>query len=291
MNEILVYIDIVTAVRAFYVLSISLILLVRLIPPLRDRFLHYGARETAQPPGQGTATLLTHQLDQVAAIRVPHSAFWHFYALSIVCTSLSLVALVSQHGLLNLLPRGQERVRRLWECISLSRGRPSTSSMWIGHYLIGLAFYVFANLGIVLDHLHSLPLLTQAADVGGTSLASALGSVAQTAALVGFAVASWKQHAYHVYLASLKKYTLPTGGVFNVIVAPHYTAECAIYLALAILSAPIGRVFNVTILCALSFVIVNLGTTADGTKQWMVVKFSESRAEIEKRWRMIPGLF
>ncbi|RMZ88280.1 hypothetical protein DV736_g4486, partial [Chaetothyriales sp. CBS 134916] len=154
-----------------------------------------------------------------------------------------------------------------------------------------MAFYVFTNLGIVVEHLNSLAVLTEVANVGGVSLGRGLGSLVQTAAFVGFMAASWKQHAYHIYLASLKKYTLPTGGAFNLIVAPHYTAECAIYLALAILSAPIDGMFNVTILCALAFVIVNLGITADGTKRWMVDKFSESGAEIEERWRMIPGIF
>ncbi|RMD42413.1 hypothetical protein DV735_g2745, partial [Chaetothyriales sp. CBS 134920] len=328
MGDIAGYSGIVTVVRACYLLSVVIILLVRLTPSLRDRFLQYGARETRQTgpatqadgQDQTPTTLLTRQLDKIAAVRVPHSAFWHFYAFSIACTSLSIVAVG-----LNLLAIGEERgdnsdssgnsngklevstlaraalclslmgcqgIRRLWECISQSRGGPSTSSMWIGHYLIGMAFYACVNLGILAEHLRSLSVLgsTEAAD-GGVLLGRGLGVWVQTTAFAGFVAASWKQHVYHRYLASLKKYTLPAEGAFRIIVAPHYTAECVIYLALAILSAPAGGKFNVTILYALAFTIVNLGTTADGTKRWMLVKFSENRKEIERRWKMIPGLF
>ncbi|RMZ84280.1 hypothetical protein DV738_g756, partial [Chaetothyriales sp. CBS 135597] len=164
--------------------------------------------------------------------------------------------------------------------------------MWIGHYLIGMAFYACVNLGILAEHLGSLSVPgTTAADEAGVMLSRGLGVWVQTAALAGFVAASWKQHEYHSYLASLKKYTLPAEGAFRIIVAPHYTAECVIYLALAILSAPAGNKLNVTILYALAFTIVNLGTTADGTKRWMLGKFSEHREEIEQRWKMIPGLF
>ena len=49
-----------------------------------------------------------------------------------------------------------------------------------------------------------------------------------------FIVASGIQHDCHVYLASLKKYTLPDQQLFRIVLCPHYTCECFIYLAIAI---------------------------------------------------------
>lgn len=57
-------------------------------------------------------------------------------------------------------------------------------------------------------------------------------------------------------------------------------------MALAILTAKDLRVFNVTMLCAVCFVVVNLGVTADGTKKWMMMKFPKQRSEVVQRHRM-----
>lgn len=104
-----------------------------------------------------------------------------------------------------------------------------------------------------------------------------------------FIFSSGIQHDCHVYLASLKKYTLPVHPVFHSLVCPHYFAECLIYLALAIVSAPSGCILNHTMLCALVFVAVNLGVTADGTKKWYETKFAKE--SVAGRWRMIPLLY
>jgi len=104
-----------------------------------------------------------------------------------------------------------------------------------------------------------------------------------------FLLASGVQHDCHAYLASLKKYTLPEHPAFMQVLCPHYLAECLIYLALSIIAAPPGQVFNRTVLCAMVFVAVNLGVTADGTKQWYEQKFGKEK--VATRWRMIPFLF
>jgi len=101
-------------------------------------------------------------------------------------------------------------------------------------------------------------------------------------------VASRQQQEAHKHLASLKKYTLPTQGLFSNIVCPHYTCECLIYVGLAAAAAPRGHVFNPTLLCALFFVVANLGATANNTKRWYVEKFGADKVP---RWRMIPFIF
>lgn len=104
-----------------------------------------------------------------------------------------------------------------------------------------------------------------------------------------FILASGVQHDCHAYLASLKKYSVPEHPIFRHLVCPHYFVECLIYLALAIVAAPSGRLVNWTIMCALVFVGVNLGVTADGTKSWYMQKFGAE--SMSGKWRMIPYVF
>lgn len=108
-------------------------------------------------------------------------------------------------------------------------------------------------------------------------------------AILLFLLASGVQHDCHAYLASLKKYSLPEHPVFNRLVCPHYLAECLIYLALAIIAAPAGYLFNPTIFCAFTLVVMNLGVTADGTKRWYAQRFGPR--SVQNRWRMIPFVF
>ena len=102
-------------------------------------------------------------------------------------------------------------------------------------------------------------------------------------------MASGLQHDCHHYLFSLDKYTLPTHPIFNRIVSPHYTTECAIYLSLALLAAPSGELVNKTLLSCLCFVAVNLGVTAGTSKEWYMQKFGEE--SVRNKWRMIPGVY
>lgn len=104
-----------------------------------------------------------------------------------------------------------------------------------------------------------------------------------------FLFASALQSDCHRHLASLKKYSLPQRGPFKQIIAPHYTAECLIYVAIAIVAAPQGQALNKTVLTGLGFVVSNLGVTADSTKKWYVEKFGAK--DVEGRWRMIPYLY
>jgi 3-oxo-5-alpha-steroid 4-dehydrogenase 3 len=163
--------------------------------------------------------------------------------------------------------------------------------MWIGHYAIGLAFYVVTNLAIWLeafreDRPRARPLSESQFLLVGFWTPKTL------VCTWFFFYASFKQNQYHRYLASLPKYTVPAESVFRTTIAPHYMAECGIYLSLVLLQAPDeqGR-SNWSLLCALVFVIVNLGVTADETKKWMMAKFPERRKEIEMRWRMIALLW
>lgn len=108
-------------------------------------------------------------------------------------------------------------------------------------------------------------------------------------ALVLFVVASLKQNECHRHLAGLKKYSLPSQGSFEYLICPHYAFECLIYIAIAWVAAPQGKLFNNSVLCGLLFVAVNLGATAQGTKKWYSDKFGAEK--VAGKWKMIPFVF
>jgi 3-oxo-5-alpha-steroid 4-dehydrogenase 3 len=77
--------------------------------------------------------------------------------------------------------------------------------------------------------------------------------------------------------------------MFRFLVCPHYTCECIIYFSLAICAAPDGHLCNRTMICALLFVLANLGATASGTRQWYINKFGLE--SVAGKWNMIPYVF
>lgn len=306
---------VITGVRAFYLISAAIIIGVRFVPALRERFLAYGAREKA-PDGDSTnhdgddarvakdAPITTEVLDFISTIKVPHAWFAHFYIVSVVSSLTWIHLIYSHHDLFEALTGSIEPLtsstsvnvvdlclllmllqgtRRLYECLTLSK--PSLSQMWIGHYAIGLVFYILTNIAIWIDHAGSREVMSS------PSLLRPISLFKLVVTLFIFGMATRAQHDYHVYLANLPKYTLPDRWMFRYIVAPHYTAECAVYLSLAILSAPASHLLNRTMLCTFMFVLVNLGITADGTKTWMLGQFPQRKTDIQRRWRMIPLLW
>lgn len=111
----------------------------------------------------------------------------------------------------------------------------------------------------------------------------------QTIVGVPLFLAGAMQNWCHRHLAGLKKYSLPEAGLFRHLVCPHYTCECLIYLALAVAAAPRGQPCNRTLLCALLFVVGNLGATANGTSRWYAERFGAER--VRHKWKMIPFVF
>ena len=132
-------------------------------------------------------------------------------------------------------------------------------------------------------------------------------------AVLIFLLASGAQHDCHAYLAHLKNtkpksgtrdktdktngpaatrddgYKLPTHPAFQSLIAPHYFAECLIYLSLALVAAPERSWMNWTLASALVFVAVNLGVTAGVTKEWYERRFG--KGAVRGKWRMVPGVW
>ncbi|KAL9008074.1 MAG: hypothetical protein Q9173_006767 [Seirophora scorigena] len=259
-------------------------------------------------------------------LRVPHGWFLHFYLVSVassifwgskIARKTHLVVKICE----NVQPGGKmsvnqvvmvwslmtvQGVRRLLECISLNTWS-SSSSMWFVHWILGIWFYVSMGFAVWIEaagklvkhggsifsaamthRVHSTETLLQSQSPVRDITFSA-PSVRTTISIPLFILASGVQHDCHTYLASLPKYTLPDHPIFHTMVCPHYTAESAIYLALAILGAPRGAWMNQTIATAFVFVAVNLAVTAAATKRWYMKKFGKEK--VDYRWTMIPYIF
>ncbi|KAF2767055.1 hypothetical protein EJ03DRAFT_329472 [Teratosphaeria nubilosa] len=188
--------------------------------------------------------------------------------------------------------------RRLWECLAFAPAA-SKSRMWVGHWVLGVAFYVGTSMAVWVE---GTPALQRHQFTVGDMAITAPDVKTFVGTMLWILASGW-QHDCHAYLASLKSkrgqtadekkeqdgYKLPDHPAFARLIAPHYTAECVIYLALAILGAPKGSWINGTLACALVFVIANLGVTAHGTKQWYERRFGADA--VAGKWRMLPFIF
>ncbi|GIZ40346.1 hypothetical protein CKM354_000368900 [Cercospora kikuchii] len=309
--------DITLLLRSAYLGLSILVLVIHTIPPLRTRFMSYGARQDPSNIVQkasgceGRSHPLATMLDQVAAICVPHSWFTSFYAVSVSCSLYWAAELIfkgpalaaaSQFQVIRTRSMTVKQVqvvwlmmfvqgsRRLFECLSLSK--PSQSQMWVGHWVLGILFYVCTNVAVWIEGTSAI----QKHEFSSQDIVFSPPSFRTFVGFLVFILASGFQHDCHAYLASLKTggqstnaYRMPGHPAWNVSLTPHYLAECLIYLAIAIVAAPAGHILNVTMLCALIFVAVNLGVTADGTKKWYTQKFGAEQTQ--GRARMIPFIY
>jgi 3-oxo-5-alpha-steroid 4-dehydrogenase 3 len=231
-------------------------------------------------------------LDYLAGLRVPHSYFTHFYVVSVVSSlvwglaggpflqSSGMTRAVQIAWLLMLL----QGVRRVLE--SYAYTSTSKSPMWFGHWILGLLFYLTINVAIWIEG----PFNSAEAVTSGQNEAFSWKLVALPPAIL---VCHGLQHSYHAYLYRLRTthttYPLPSHPLFPNLLCPHYTCEVLIYLLLSFLTAPAGQSVNSTLLCATIFVVVNLGVTAAGTKEWYERQFGVGK--VRGRKRMVPWLW
>lgn len=305
-----VLLDAVSIIHVFCWACITAIVTARIIPASQKRFLTYGARGQ---PGKWNNNRGNYQsnvqawLDWLASIDVPHSWFTHFYVLSLasslfwsfqIATKSRLLRTVSSYVPLQSASAPQpgiylgmflmvlQSTRRLWESYQFSRG--SRSRMWIGHYIFGLSFYFVMNIAIWVDSIHTL-LQHKELDQGVWRVF--LGKRRVLLGFCMFLVASLMQHLAHAHLASLPKYSLPRHWLFRKLIAPHYTAECGIYLGLAMITASDQHIYNPILFSMVLLTTVNLSITAHDTKGWMMAKFRGAEKEIRKKYCMFLGIW
>ncbi|KLU88979.1 hypothetical protein MAPG_07959 [Magnaporthiopsis poae ATCC 64411] len=302
--------------QSFFTLAAAGILAVTVLPSRLGRLLlGYGPRSSGangSVPATGSGWLEASVSTLTAWGQVPHWWFGSFYATSLACSAFWAYQYIVGGTAIRLLASSQhtelpddklepqisphvaqgvfmawaltvlQGVRRFYEQVFVAK--KSASTMWIIHWMLGTAFYMVMSITVWIEGAVLILVRQPASTIFAQtpSVKAVLGSLM-------FAVGSAAQYSCHSHLASLKKYSLPTQGLFRYLVCPHYTCECLLYLSLAIVAAPEGELLNRTIISALLFVVVNLGATAHGTRKWYVGRFGAP--SVESRWTMIPLVY
>jgi 3-oxo-5-alpha-steroid 4-dehydrogenase 3 len=150
--------------------------------------------------------------------------------------------------------------------------------MWIGHYLMGLGFYLAAN-------------LAAGVEMGQHAASHSRLDYWTVAFICLWMLATVQQARLHSYFRHLPKgvYSSPKFPAFAGlhVLTPHYFFEIMIYVSMAGVAGNNG--FNKTMSCVAVFVAVNLGVTAAGTWEWYWVTFGEDA--VRGKSRMIPYLW
>lgn len=258
-------------IRSYFVGACAAVLLARKYRAVLRPLLVYG--KTAQ--GDETSEQSdAWSIRRLAGLTVPRSWFMHFYLLS-SCLGLLLGYCFAGRSTLAIINNTlvlSHSIRRLWETCCIER--PSGSRMWVGHYVVGISFYIFMNLSVV----------------SATLCLSATNSVTklQAGCVLMCLLAQIVQHQEHRHLANVRTKCQPgqyidhRHGLFRFLVAPHYTAEIVIYLSLAVLNHG-----NANLSFTVLWTIAILGTSALQTDEWGRQKFPTWGS----RWILIPGIF
>ncbi|CEJ89484.1 hypothetical protein VHEMI05324 [[Torrubiella] hemipterigena] len=303
-------------IQLFFLLAAGGIVLLHALPrSLRDQLMEYGARADNSAQGdKATAKDDKNAIEKVLhgmikVSRVPHSWFWHFYVLSVATSVFWAWQILTRGTVLKLIVERQAALlentaaateadraanlgrlfvawtmmfmqgsRRFYECMFVLK--PGKSGMLVAHWALGLLFYAFIGVSLWIENSASV------LDFWVTGCQANITSPRVAVSIAIFLYGWVNQYLCHKHLASLQKYTLPSEGLFRYLVCPHYTCECLIYLSLAIVSAPQGKLVNVTVLTGVLFVAVNLGATAIGTKEWSMAKFGKEN--VKRKWAMLP---
>ncbi|KAK9471126.1 uncharacterized protein V1510DRAFT_420924 [Dipodascopsis tothii] len=179
-------------------------------------------------------------------------------------------------------------LRRRLECSVFDRAAARSAAppayMRMGHYVVGVVFYVGVATAVWIDSLDQIIAATSdrtlAGIFAGVDRAGALRMAAATALYVAAAASQTRSH---LYLASLKKYTLPVEGPFRYLLCPHYTAEIAIYLALAVI------VPTTAMKAVLLWTTVGLCVSSRQTRDYYEARFGADA--VRGKWAVIPLVF
>lgn len=163
---------------------VSKILFAYFISPIRRRFFQYGPRvsdtvaaalekrKNERPDISKKNITVSNPaaaiLDHLASYTVPHRWFIHFYALSVILSTFwayqiwklgflfRFVAANTSIGPNDSMSTDKtalvwalmliQGVRRLFECVVFAKR--SSSKMWVGHWILGLAFYTCMSVAV-----------------------------------------------------------------------------------------------------------------------------------------------
>ena len=150
----------ISALRIYFAATSASVLIARNVPVLRRTFIPYGKTRT------GKQTTSTSLLRSLAEITVPKYWFWHYYLVSVLLSGFwgvqfAICARGSRNCIFPWLAALDGRSFILWAMMAVQGGRrlyesiciqkSSSAKMWIGHYAVGVAFYIAMSLTVFAD--------------------------------------------------------------------------------------------------------------------------------------------
>jgi 3-oxo-5-alpha-steroid 4-dehydrogenase 3 len=277
-----------------YYWLITAIALIASLLPSAQHLISYGRLNDGTgntPPTRRSYSLIDPR--RLWRQTVPKQWFWHFYLLGTVWNTFLLTAInvcpnilpwtANYTALVRLSMMQVHLVRRLLECLFVQR--PSdTARMLLGHYALGLSFYLITCLSMSLDN------------------SGQMCDMLLLVKLLIFAWANWQQFKCHRLLANLRPankqqhiqvYSLPVGEWFDSLLAPHYTFELIIYSTLLIIGKSITMISSPVLWCTV-WCLVNLSITAGRTRQWYERRFMGDKyalSQLRRRWTLLPFVY
>lgn len=259
--------DFVPLFSTIYFSTVAVALIAGKYVPLLDRFFQHGKLIHNDLKAQ-----LPIFLNLLANISVPKSWFGYFYFLFLALMVVFSVFYWSTYtaappqiliwALLTL-----QAARRSLESIYLTKWS-NTSRMHVFHFLVGIVFYVLISL-----------IAFTGIDLSSTGSYFDKKLLTATDYIIAccFSLISFDQYSNHLHLAGLKKYTVPSYGLFKYVACAHYFDEILLYALVTILS------FNwrpwssqaIAFSAAWAFTLVNLSISAKETQKFYLRKFDE----------------
>lgn len=154
--------------------------------------------------------------------------------------------------------------RRAYECLFVHKFSPNAMNLF--QFVAGLSFYGAASFDVM--------------ELLGSSDLDVFSNIHwwQACAFILFLYCNYVQYRAHRLLASLREgrrgiheYYLPSGGWFEYISSPHYTAEIMSYFSLVWFTKGV----IVSVWLSTLFVTLNISHCAIRTHQWYKTKFKD----------------
>lgn len=217
-------------------------------------------------------------LQPLLSLTVPKSYFQHFYV--VFALLMLLVVLFPNQEPHGHLERSNQplityilfaqALRRWYECTYIMQPN-AKSRMNLAHYILGILFYVITALNCYLGLSAS-----QELHLGPTS-------IVLTACYV---LAAYDQFKNHSHLALLKKYSIPSRGMFRLVACPHYLDEIVIYVSVALLAATSQHTcIALNFSLAALFVAINLSISSRESHAY----YMRFGPEYQVKWSIVPG--
>jgi len=162
--------------QAIFLLAAGGVLAVAVMPrDAKDLLLDYGARKAQKPAADGPRQKVPDRgwllslVDTITSwTQVPHSWFSAFYVVSLACSVFWLVQYFGDSAVLRSIASTQAAAQQLsatsgqvalgWSMMFLQGARrvyeqwtiirPSKSTMWVVHWLLGLLFYLTISVSV-----------------------------------------------------------------------------------------------------------------------------------------------